>query len=37
VSLLVSDVLQNNPKDSLGLLPRLMGFGAARRSSPSSR
>lgn len=39
VSLLVSDVLQNNPKDSLGLLPRLMGFGGGPkigRSSPGA-
>jgi len=34
VSLLVSDVLQNNPKDSLGLLPRLMGFGGGPKIVP---
>ena len=34
VSLLVSDVLQNNSKDSLGLLPRLMGFGGGPKVVP---
>jgi hypothetical protein len=34
VSLLVSDVLQNNPKSSLGLLPRLMGFGGGPKVVP---
>jgi hypothetical protein len=34
VSLLVSDVLQNNPKDSLGLLPRIMGFGGGPKIVP---
>lgn len=34
VSVLVSDVLQNNSKDSLGLLPRLMGFGGGLKVVP---
>jgi hypothetical protein len=34
VSLLVSDVLQNNPTESLGLLPRLMGFGGGPKIVP---
>jgi hypothetical protein len=34
VSLLLSDVLQNNPRDSLGLLPRLMGFGGGPKIVP---
>ena len=34
VSLLVSDVLQNNPKGSLGLLPRIMGFGGGPKVVP---
>ena len=34
VSLLVSDVLQNNPKTSLGLLPRMMGFGGGPKVVP---
>jgi hypothetical protein len=34
VSLLLSDVLQNNPKHSLGLLPRLMGFGGGPKVVP---
>ena len=34
VSLLVSDVLQNNPKGSLGLLPRLMGFAGGPKVVP---
>ena len=34
VSLLVSDVLQNNSKESLGLLPRLMGFGGGPKVVP---
>jgi len=34
VSLLVSDVLQNNPKASLGLLPRIMGFGGGPKVVP---
>jgi hypothetical protein len=34
VSLLVSDVLQNNPKESLGLLPRLMGFSGGPKVVP---
>jgi hypothetical protein len=34
VSLLVSDVLQNHPKGSLGLLPRLMGFGGGLKIVP---
>jgi hypothetical protein len=34
VSLLVSDVLQNNPKGSIGLLPRLMGFGGGPKVVP---
>ena len=34
VSLLVSDVLQNNPKGSLGLLPRIMGFGGGLKVVP---
>jgi len=34
VSLLVSDVLQNNPKDSLGLLPRIMGFAEGPKIVP---
>jgi hypothetical protein len=34
VSLLASDVLQNHPKSSLGLLPRLMGFGGGPKVVP---
>jgi hypothetical protein len=34
VSLLVSDVLQNNPKESLGILPRLMGFSGGPKVVP---
>ena len=34
VSVLVSDVLQNNSKASLGLLPRLMGFGGGPKVVP---
>jgi hypothetical protein len=34
VSLLVSDALQNNPKESLGLLPRLMGFSGGPKVVP---
>ena len=34
VSLLVSDVLQNNSKGSLGLLPRIMGFGGGPKVVP---
>jgi hypothetical protein len=34
VSLLVSDVLQNNSKESLGLLPCLMGFGGGPKVAP---
>lgn len=34
VSLLVSDVLQNNPRASLGLLPRLMGFAGGPKIVP---
>jgi hypothetical protein len=33
-SLLVSDVLQNSPKGSIGLLPRLMGFGGGPKVVP---
>jgi hypothetical protein len=34
VSLLVSDVLQNNPKRAIGLLPRIMGFGGGPKVVP---
>jgi hypothetical protein len=34
VSLLVSDVLQNNSRASIGLLPRLMGFGGGPKVVP---
>src|SRR5207249_2878764 len=34
VSLLVSDGIQNNPKSSLGLLPRLMGFAGGPKVVP---
>jgi hypothetical protein len=34
VSLLVADVLQNNPKASIGLLPRIMGFGGGPKVVP---
>ncbi len=34
VSLLLSDVLQNNPKGSLGFLPRLMGFAGGPKVVP---
>ena len=34
MSLLVSDVLQNNSKESLGLLPRMMGFGGGPKVVP---
>jgi len=37
VSLLVSDVLQNNSKESLGLLPRIMGFGGGPKVVPVFR
>ena len=34
VSLLVSDALQNNPKSSVGFLPRLMGFAGGPKVVP---
>jgi len=34
VSLLVSDVVMNNPKTSIGLLPRLMGFAGGVKVVP---
>jgi hypothetical protein len=34
VSLLVSDVLQNNSRASIGLLPRIMGFGGGPKVVP---
>jgi hypothetical protein len=37
VSLLVSDVLQNNPKGAIGLLPRIMGFGGGPKVVPVFR
>jgi hypothetical protein len=34
MSVLVSDVLQNSPRESLGLLPRLIGFSGGPKVVP---